>query len=181
VCAFAKDSIDLSPLNSKLNSSALSGRVASLHVHAIKPGEPLRSVESVYAVAEKGLAEDTRYFDRRNRFSGSPEKRQVALIEREQIAEHAATLGLQTIPPGAVRANIETMGINLHSLMGQEVEVGEAILLVYKPRDPCGKMDLICAGLRQLMENARQGVLAQVVQSGTIRVGDTIRPRRKAS
>jgi len=38
-------------------------------------------------------------------------------------------------------------------------------------------MDAICQGLRDLMENDRQGVLAQVVKSGTIRVGDPISDR----
>jgi len=36
-------------------------------------------------------------------------------------------------------------------------------------------MDEVCAGLRELMKNRRQGVLAQVVKSGRIEVGDTIR------
>ena len=42
-------------------------------------------------------------------------------------------------------------------------------------RTPCGRMDEVCAGLRELMKNRRQGVLAQVVKSGRIEVGDTIR------
>ena len=35
-------------------------------------------------------------------------------------------------------------------------------------------MDGVCAGLRELMKNNRQGVLAEVVRSGSIRVGDCI-------
>jgi MOSC domain-containing protein YiiM len=35
-------------------------------------------------------------------------------------------------------------------------------------------MDAICRGLRALMENNRQGVMAEVVQSGTVRPGDAI-------
>jgi hypothetical protein len=35
-------------------------------------------------------------------------------------------------------------------------------------------MDAICAGLRELMKNNRQGVLAEAVRSGTIKVGDCI-------
>src|SRR5256885_7561570 len=51
---------------------------------------------------------EPRYFGRVSRNSGKPSRRQLSLIEREQIAEHAAPLGLETIAPGAVRANIET-------------------------------------------------------------------------
>jgi len=95
-------------------------------------------------------------------------------MEREQIAEHATALGLETIPPGAVRCNIETLDLRLVELAGHEVEIGEAVLLLYAPRDPCEKMDTICQGLRELMLNNRQGVLAQVMCSGKIRVGDAI-------
>jgi MOSC domain-containing protein YiiM len=38
-------------------------------------------------------------------------------------------------------------------------------------------MDAICQGLRELMMNNRQGVLAQVIRSGKIQVGDRIRVR----
>jgi MOSC domain-containing protein YiiM len=121
-----------------------------------------------------GVREDPRYFGRRGS-SGQPSRRQVSLIEREQIAEHAAALGLENLPPGAVRSNIETEGVDLQSLLGQRVRIGEALLQFVEPRHPCAKMDALCQGLRALMENNRQGVLAVVVQSGTIRVGDEIR------
>ena len=159
------------------SSPALPGRVASLHVHAAKSGQPLQALDVIYVVAGKGIVEDTRYFDRRSRSTGAPSRRQVSLMECEQIAEHAATLGLETIAPGAVRANIETAGIDLQALVGREIEIGEAVLFIYEPRDPCQKMDLICPGLRKLMENARQGVMAQVVRDGAVRVGDMVRAR----
>jgi MOSC domain-containing protein YiiM len=76
-----------------------------------------------------------------------------------------------------VRSNIETTGIDLVSLIGKEIEIGEAILSLYAPRDPCAQMDAICQGLRNLMMNNRQGVLAQVIRSGKIHVGDRIRVR----
>ena len=152
------------------------GRVASLHLHPEKAGDPLRTVEQIEVVAQKGILGNPRKFGVISRATGQPSKRQVTLIEREQIAEHAVALGLQTIPPGAVRSNIETLGINLIELIGREIQLGEAILLFYEARTPCEKMDRICAGLRALMENDKQGVLAQVIRSGTIRVGDAVRP-----
>jgi len=158
-------------------SPTLPGHVASLHLHPAEPGTPLQAVDAVELVAARGIQGDTRYFGRLSRLTGQPTHRQVSLIEREQIAEHAATLSLPAIPPGAVRSNIETTGINLISLLGREVEIGSAVLLLHSPRDPCAKMDAICQGLRALMMDSRQGVLAEVVRSGTIRVGDTIHPR----
>jgi MOSC domain-containing protein YiiM len=149
-----------------------------LHLHPAQPGAPLQSAETIEVVQDKGIAGNPRYFARVSRDTGKPSRRQVSLIEREQIAEHAVALGLEKIPPGAVRANIETDGINLVALVGNEIEIGEAILFLYAPRDPCAKMDAICQGLRELMLKNRQGVMAQVVKSGKIKVGDSIVVRK---
>ena len=149
-------------------------RVASLHLHPQVPGSCLESVEVVELVEAKGIQGDVRYFGRVTRDTGKPARRQVTLIEREQIAEHTAALGLQSISPGAVRSNIETVGIDLVQLVGQEIAIGEAVLFLYAPRDPCEKMDAICKGLRERMLNNRQGVLAEVRRSGKVRVGDPI-------
>ena len=156
------------------SSPALRGVVASLHLHPTEPGAPLSATESIELVAGKGVAGEPRYFGRLSSSTGQPSRRQVSLIEREQVAEHAAALGMQGIPPGGVRSNIETEGIALVPLVGRQVQIGSAVLHLYAPRDPCHKMDLICQGLRERMMNQRQGVLAEVVQSGRIRRGDLI-------
>ena len=156
------------------SSPALPGFVASLHLHPAEPGTPLQGIEAIELVAGKGILDEPRYFGRLSRTTGEPTRRQVSLIEREQIAEHAVALGLEAIFPGAVRSNIETQGIKLISLLGRQVQIGSAVLLFYAPRDPCAKMDAICQGLRALMMNNRQGVLAEVVRSGCIRLGDCI-------
>jgi MOSC domain-containing protein YiiM len=160
-----------------LPSPALSGRVASLHLHPAQSGEALREVQTVEIVEDEGIVGDERYFRRLSRSTGQPSRRQISLIEREQIAEHAAALGLPSIPSGAVRSNIETTGIHLVPLVGREIEIGEVILFIFAPRDPCAKMDAHCRGLRDLMSNDRQGVMAQVRRSGKIRVGDVIAVR----
>jgi MOSC domain-containing protein YiiM len=153
--------------------SNVSGRVASLHRHPARPGDPFSEVSSIRVVTAKGIEGNPRYFGRISQ-NGTPGRRQVTLIERSQIIEHADKLGLKVISPGAVRSNIETDGINLIDLIGQKVQIGSAILFFYEPRLPCAKMDAICNGLRKLMENNKQGVLAQVIASGTIAVGDRI-------
>ena len=134
----------------------------------------MQAMQAFDAVETKGILGEPRYFGRKNQQTGQPSARQVSLIEREQLAEHATALGLEAIPAGAVRSNIETVGINLVALVGRQIQIGQAILSVHAPRDPCAKMDAICQGLRELMQHDRQGVLAQVVRSGTIRIGDPI-------
>lgn len=120
-----------------------------------------------------GLVGDRRYFGRKGQ-DGAPGKRQVTLIEREQLAEHASALGLRELPPGAVRSNIETEGIELVPLIGHRIVIGTAILEIAAPRDPCSKMDEVAPGLRERMLQDRQGVLARVVRSGVIQRGDPI-------
>jgi MOSC domain-containing protein YiiM len=156
----------------------LIGRVASLHLHPVEPGGLMACVGLIEVVAQTGIAGEPRYFARSVSSTQGPSRRQISLIEREQICEHAATLGLESIAPGAVRSNVETWGIDLVPLVGQCIEIGEAILLLCQARTPCAKMDAIAPGLRALMEKQRQGVLAQVVRSGPIRVGDKIQVTR---
>ncbi len=134
----------------------------------------MTTVDVIELIAGEGIQGEPRYCGRRSSSTGAPSRRQVSLIEREQIASHAESLRLEAIPPGVVRANIETTGVTLGKLIGCRVRVGEAILHFYEHRTPCAKMDAISAGLRALMEDGRQGVLAEAIQSGRIRVGDPI-------
>jgi MOSC domain-containing protein YiiM len=160
--------------NAAMNLSSSPARVVSLHLHPVEPGTQLQMIPEINVVAGKGILGEPRYFGKLSRKTGKPSRRQVSLIEREQIAEHAATLGLESIPPGVVRANVETEGIDLIQHLGKQIQIGDALLFLYEGRTPCGQMDAICAGLRGLMENNRQGVMAEIVRSGTIRQGDLI-------
>ena len=134
------------------------------------------TTDSIAVETGAGIVGNTRYWQRQSSTTGRPNQRQVTLIEREQIAEHARALRLPDIAAGRVRSNIETEGIDLIQLVGHDVCVGGAVLHIAAPRDPCHKMDKIALGLRERMTNDKQGVLAVVVQSGTIKNGDAIQP-----
>lgn len=149
------------------------GKVASLHLHPVAGGQPMVPVDAMSLVAEKGIADNPRYFARRSAL-GRPHKRQVSLIEREQIATHATELGVESIPPGAVRSNVETTGIDLIALIGRKVRIGGAVVIIREARTPCEKMDRVVPGLRTAMQENRQGVIAQVLESGPVRIGDSI-------
>src|SRR3989442_15329339 len=99
------------------------GHVASLHVHPAEVEGPMLSVEEITLVEGKGIVQDVRYFDRKN-CSGQPRRRQVTLIEREQISEHAAVLGLPAIAPGSGRSNIQTDGVSLIDCLGKPLQIG---------------------------------------------------------
>lgn len=145
------------------------GKIASLHLHSPNPGGSMEEVFMMELIAGKGIAGNKRYFTR-------PTRRQVTLIERELLAEHAAALGLDGIAPGKARSNIETEGVWFRELIGKQIRIGTtAMLFLYEVRTPCHKMDALASGLRRLMENGHQGVLAQVLVSGMIQSGDAIK------
>ena len=145
-------------------------------MHPPVAGEPMLPADSIAVETDAGIVGNPRYWKRQSRSTDQPTQRQVTLIEREQIAEHASALGLPGIAAGRVRSNIETEGINLVPLAGRDVRVGGAGLHIAAPRDPCHKMDEIAPGLRERMTNDKQGVLALGVQPGTIKNGDAIQP-----
>lgn len=94
-------------------------------------------------------------------------QRQVLLMDVETLTD----LGLA---PGVIKENITTQGLDLRSLRnGQRLRIGEALLEVTLPCEPCKLMDDIRPGLQQQLRG-RRGMLCRVVQSGLIRPGDAI-------
>ncbi|HWQ22532.1 MAG TPA: MOSC domain-containing protein [Gaiellaceae bacterium] len=97
----------------------------------------------------------------------NPPRREVLLASKE----HLDALGLA---PGSIRENVTVDGVDVHSWrVGQRVRVGEAVLEITMECEPCHRMDELRAGLRTLLEG-RRGMLAHVVETGEIAVGDPI-------
>lgn len=94
--------------------------------------------------------------------------RQVLVMDRETLE----SLGL---PPGVVRENITTEGLDVSGLMpGHQLKIGEVILEVSGPCAPCELMEQIRPGLRKEIRG-RRGTLCRVIAGGTICRGETIR------
>ena len=95
--------------------------------------------------------------------------RQVLLIEKETLDE-------LEVSPGEVKENITTTGIDLMRLQHRDrLIIGDSVVLeVTKPCSPCSRMDEIRPGLK-LQLAGRRGMLARVLQGGTVRRGYTIR------
>jgi len=78
------------------------------------------------------------------------------------------------LAPGEVRENIVTRGIDLQALPpGTRLEIGEAVLEITKDCEPCVFIERLRPGLRARMER-RRGMLARVLRSGEVRVGEAI-------
>lgn len=100
-------------------------------------------------------------------------KRQILLVDSETLA----AFGLS---PGILRENIATVGLNTADLKpGQRLVIGNAVLEVTIPCEPCSRVDEIRKGLRGALQN-RRGVLCRVIEDGRISTGDTIEVRECA-
>ncbi len=126
---------------------------------AVVHRQPMQEVEEALAVANRGLNGCVH-----GRLGG---RRQVLLMDAE-------TLGHFGLSPGVVKENITTRGLVLKELhAGQRLRVGQALLEVTLPCEPCSRMDDIRQGLQQELRGSR-GMLCRVVEAGSIRCGDRI-------
>lgn len=94
-------------------------------------------------------------------------KRQVLLVDKE-------TLDAEGLPPGIIRENITTEGLNVNGLaIGQGIRIGSVRLEVSAVCTPCNQLEKIRTGLRRELWG-RRGMLCRVVKGGSIRRGDRI-------
>jgi MOSC domain-containing protein YiiM len=120
---------------------------------------PMRTVGEIEAIANRGL-------------SGCAHAqpgglRQVLLMDLETLED------LQLLP-GDVKENITTRGFDVRSLRpGQRLRIGDALLEVTVPCEPCKRMEEIRLGLENELRG-RRGMLCRVLESGKIRAGDPI-------
>ncbi len=95
-------------------------------------------------------------------------KRQVLFAS----AQHLDDLGVEY---GRIRENFTVEGADVHQWpVGQRLRVGGALFEITMVCDPCSRMEEIRPGLQQELEG-RRGMLARVVKTGEIAVGDEIR------
>ena len=98
-----------------------------------------------------------------------PGKRSVLFV----AAEDLDALG---IDPGDVRENFTVRGADVMSWpIGQELAVGDARFEVTMVCDPCHLMNEIRPGLQEELVG-RRGMLARVVKTGRVQVGDSVTP-----
>jgi MOSC domain-containing protein YiiM len=97
----------------------------------------------------------------------NPPRREVLFVSKE----HLDSVNLE---PGAVRENITVDGDDVQQWpIGQRVRAGSAEFEITMVCDPCHRMDELRDGLRAELDGKR-GMLARVVESGEVAVGDAI-------
>ncbi|AHG88314.1 MOSC domain containing protein [Gemmatirosa kalamazoonensis] len=141
----------------------MSGRVEGIWLKRMRRG-PMDAVAEASLVAGRGLVGN----------ANQGGKRQVTLIEREAWDAMMRELGA-ALPPTTRRANVMVSGFPLARSRGRVLRVGGCRLRVYGETKPCERMEEALPGLRATMfPEWRGGAFAEVLDDGTIRVGDDI-------
>jgi MOSC domain-containing protein YiiM len=158
-----------------MSTPAATGRVEGLHVADGKGRRP-RSVERVTAVAGAGLAGD-RYAAGTGTFSLPPDRRgsgrDLTLVEAEEIERLALDFGIE-LAPGETRRNVTTRGIRLNDLVGRRFRVGDTVCEGIRLCEPCTYLEGVTGKpIREPMRH-RAGLRADILETGTIGVGDPI-------
>jgi len=97
----------------------------------------------------------------------NPPRREVLFASLEHLESVA-------VEPGAIRENLTVEGTDVQTWpVGQRLRVGEALFEITMVCDPCQRMDDLRQGLRAELDDKR-GMLARVVESGEVAVGDEI-------
>src|SRR3989338_2856185 len=138
-------------------------------------GEPMVCVESIEAIAGQGLKGD-RYSTGEGSFNkGSAGKRQVTLINSIFFPDSGFDYSES-------RRNIVTEGIELMWLIGKEFRIGNVLMRALKYCDPCERPSNLAGKKGKSFREAffdRGGIVAEILESGVIKVGDTIIPPPK--
>jgi MOSC domain-containing protein YiiM len=135
--------------------------VEAIHLGAARVPE-LWTVDSVHAVAGKGLEGDRHYHE-----EGAPPGQAITLVEAEVVEE----VGLA---PGETRRQVTVRGVKLNELVGKRFRVGDVECLGVELCEPCSHLqEMTRPGIiKELVHRA--GINADIVTGGTIRVGDPV-------
>lgn len=149
------------------------GRVELIHCAPVDSG-PQQAVSTAELVAGSGIVGD-RYFGLRADGTGG----NVTLVEAEEIERFNREAGGRA-PPDGTRRNIVTRGVRLAPLIGREFSIGGVRLRGIEQCEPCAGIGRALSTealdakrvVREFVHRA--GIRAEVLDGGTIRVGDPV-------
>ncbi|MEL6833471.1 MAG: MOSC domain-containing protein [Bacteroidota bacterium] len=155
-----------SKLRTIIDTLPQTGTLVSIAIRPIKR-EPLVYQAEVQLNPEEGIIGD--------HYSGTSGKRQVTLIQEEHLKGVAQMLDTPEIDPLLTRRNLVVSGINLLAFKGRQFYIGETLLEMTGPCEPCSRMeDNFGPGGYNAMRG-HGGICARVLEGGTIRTGDQVR------
>jgi MOSC domain-containing protein YiiM len=136
-------------------------RVEAIHLGADRAAK-LSTVDSVQAVAGKGLVGDRKFFG-----NGAEPGRALTLVEAEVVED----VGL---PPGGTRRQVTVRGVRLNELIGKRFRIGEVECYGVELCEPCLHLESMTRPgiIKELVHRA--GINADILTDGTISVGDPV-------
>ena len=124
----------------------------------------MREITECMVQEQKGLTLEDRNFG----------KREVTFLSQEAWADVCREIG-HDVSWTTRRANFLVSDLDLSLCVGKAIVVGGARVWIHAETKPCQLMDDQVPGLRSVMKPAlRGGVHGQVINGGTIRVGDSL-------
>ena len=148
----------------------IAGRVEAIIVRG-SPREAARSIAATVAVAGIGLADDRLG----QRGEAELSTRQVTLIQHEHLPVMAQLAQVSAVDAVALRRNLVISGINLLALKNARLQVGEALLEIVGPCQPCSRMEEAIGPGGYAAMRGHGGMTARILTGGPIRVGDAVR------
>jgi MOSC domain-containing protein YiiM len=135
--------------------------IESIHIGPDEGGL-LEAVESVRAVAGKGLEGDRNF-----REGGAKPGQAMTLVEAEKVED----VGLAQ---GETRRNVTVRGVELNDLVGKTFKVGEVKCYGVELCEPCEHLESMTRPgiIKDLVHRA--GINVDILTDGVIRVGDSI-------
>jgi MOSC domain-containing protein YiiM len=146
------------------------GRVEAIIVRG-SPRHPARRLSATQALAGIGLADDRLG----QRGEAELSTRQVTLIQAEHLAVIAQLAHVDPVDPVGLRRNLVVSGINLLALKNARLQVGDAVLEVVGPCQPCSRMEEVIGPGGYAAMRGHGGMTARVLGGGCIREGDAVR------
>lgn len=150
-----------------------SGTVVAICI-CLAAGAPMLEVQEVTAEAGSGLVGD-RYCGGNGSWNkDKPGERQVTFMNTIFFTDSGFTYADS-------RRNMFVEGLELMDLIGKEFTVGDVTFRGVKYCDPCDRPNNL-AGIKKSFREAfwdRGGLIAEILSSGTINVGDTVKVSKK--
>ncbi|MFL6011640.1 MAG: MOSC domain-containing protein [Gaiellaceae bacterium] len=145
----------------------MAGRVESIYIAAQK-GDLPQSVESVRAIAGRGLAGNRYFYD-----GDAPSGRALTLIAAEAVEAMEREHGI-SIEARESRRNVVTRGIDVNELVGKRFRVGDVECEGVELCEPCKTLESMTKpGVIKGLTH-RGGLNADILSDGEISIGDAV-------